>query len=208
MEYNSFVFFLATILCVPLYFAISPFVSLFYGSEYVVGNITCLLFVFLVFYSIIRTIFNIFVTAAGLFKETIICVYLEIGINLTLSLVLIQYLGITGVILATAIAYIISEYILKPSILNKHIFNKKISIYYKDCLFYLFIVIVNIILVYFSQNILIVSNYFNWILYSGIVFILNLVITLGYYIILKKTSFLRRLIPNKFKDKKIFAFIK
>ncbi len=208
LEYNSFVFFLATILCVPLYFAISPFVSLFYGSEYVVGNVTCLLFVFLVFYNIIRTIFNIFVTAAGLFKETIICVYLEIAINVTLSLILIKYFGITGVILATAIAYIISEFILKPSILNKHIFNDKISIYYKDCLFYLFIVIINIILVYFSQNILVVSNYFNWILYSGIIFILNLIITIGYYIMIKKISFFNRLIPNKFKDKKIFTFIK
>ena len=45
LEYNSFVFFLATIICVPLYFAISPFIGLFYGLEYIVGNVTCLLFV-------------------------------------------------------------------------------------------------------------------------------------------------------------------
>ena len=203
LEYNSFVFFLATIICVPLYFAISPFVSLFYGNEYVVNNVTCLLFVFLVFYSIIRTIFNIFVEAAGLFKETIICVFLEIIINLTLSLILIKYLGITGVILATVIAYIVSEYILKPHIINRNVFNKNIFTYYKDCLFYLIIIIINLIIVYFSKNILVVSNYFNWILYSGIIFGFNLIITLIYYRFIKKINFLTRLIPNKLKDKKI-----
>lgn len=203
LEYNSFVFFLATIICVPLYFAISPFVSLFYGSQYVVNNVTCLSFVFLVFYSIIRTVFNIFVEAAGLFKETIICVILEIIINLTLSLILIKYLGITGVILATAIAYIISEYILKPNIINKNVFNKNIFIYYKDCLFYIFIIVINLILVYFVKNVLVVSNYFNWILYSGIVFGINLIITLIYYRFIKKLTFLTRLIPQKLKDKKI-----
>lgn len=201
LEYNSFVFFLATIICVPLYFAISPFVNLFYGSDYVVGNVTCLLFVFLVFYSIIRTVFNIFVTAAGLFKETIICVYLEIGINLILSLVLINYMGITGVILATAIAYIVSEYIVKPSILNKNIFHKKIGCYYKDCLFYIVIVVINLILVYFSNNILVVTNFFNWILFSGIVFIFNFTITAVYYKLIKKLDFLDRLIPSCLKGK-------
>lgn len=203
LEYNSFVFFLATILCIPLYFAISPFVSLFYGSEYVVNNLTCLLFVFLVFYSIIRTIFHIFVEAAGLFKETLICVFLEIIINLTLSLILIRFFGITGVILATVIAYIISEYILKPSIINKNVFHKNIFTYYKDCLFYFLIVVINVIMVYFSKNIFIVTNYFNWVLYSGIIFGINLVITFIYYRFIKKLNFLTRLIPNKLKDKRI-----
>lgn len=201
LEYNSFVFFLATIICVPLYFAISPFVSLFYGESYVVGTITCLLFVFLVFYSIIRTIFNTFVTAAGLFKETIICVFLEIAINLTLSLVLIKYIGITGVILATAIAYILSEYVLKPSILNKHIFHNKILVYYKDCLFYIIIVIINLYLINISKDILVVSNFFNWLLFSGIIFVLNFIVTVIYYKIIKKLSFIDRLIPNKLKGK-------
>ena len=201
LEYNSFVFFLATIICVPLYFAISPFVSIFYGESYVVNNITCLLFVFLVFYNIIRTIFNTFVTASGLFKETIICVFLEIVINLPLSLILIKHMGITGVILATAIAYIISEYMIKPTILNKNIFHDKISHYYKDCLIYIFIVIVNLVLVNLINNVLAVSNLFNWILFSGIVFIINLLITLIYYKIINKLKFLNRLIPNNLKGK-------
>lgn len=201
LEYNSFVFFLATIICVPLYYAISPFVSIFYGNSYVVNNFTCLLFIFLVFYNIIRTIFNIFVNAAGLFKETIICVYIEVSINLVLSLILIKYLGITGVILATSIAYVVSEYILKPSIINKNVFKNKISIYYKDCFIYFIIIIINLCLVYFAKNILIVSNLFNWVIFSGIIFVSNLLITFIYYKLIKKLDFLKRIIPAKLKGK-------
>ena len=201
LEYNSFVFFLATIICVPLYYAISPFVSIFYGSSYVVNNFTCLLFIFLVFYNIIRTIFNIFVNAAGLFKETIICVYIEVSINLVLSLILIKYLGITGVILATSIAYVVSEYILKPSIINKNVFKNKISIYYKDCFIYFIIIIINLCLVYFAKNILVVSNLFNWVIFSGIIFVCNLLITFIYYKLIKKLDFLNRIIPAKLKGK-------
>lgn len=201
LEYNAFVFFLATIICVPLYFAISPFVSIFYGSDYVVSNITCLLFIFLVFYSIIRTVFNIFVTSAGLFKETIICVYLEVVINLVLSLVLINYMGITGVILATSVAYILSEYIIKPSILNKNIFKNKISKYYKDCFYYVLIIIVNLVLCYFVSSHVVINNLFVWFIYSAIGFIINFIITFIYYKLIKKLFFLERLIPNKLKGK-------
>ena len=155
----------------------------------------------LVFYNIIRTIFNIFVNAAGLFKETIICVYIEVSINLVLSLILIKYLGITGVILATSIAYVVSEYILKPSIINKNVFKNKISIYYKDCFIYFIIIIINLCLVYFAKNILIVSNLFNWVMFSGIIFVCNLLITFIYYKLIKKLDFLNRIIPTKLKGK-------
>lgn len=201
LEYNSFVFFLATLISVPLYFAISPFVSLFYGNEYVVDSITRLLFVFLVFYSIIRTVFNIFVTAAGLFKETLICVFLEIIINLGLSLILINYMGIMGVILATGIAYIVSEYIIKPSILNKNLFHNKISIYYKDCFIYVIILIINLFIFHILGNYVTLNNFVSWFIFSSLVFILNFFITFIYYKLINKLSFFERLIPNKLKGK-------
>ena len=199
LEYNSFVFFLASAICVPLLMVITPFIELWYGAKYTVSGITGFLFVFLVFYSIIRNVLNIFGNAAGLFKETLICVYLEIILNLSLSLILVNYIGITGVLLSTAIAYIVSEYLIKPFILNKHIFNCDIKVYYFDCLKYMIIVGTNIFI--FNKIFLDVkyTGFFIWFLYGFVIFIMNLFILIVYYTLIKRNKFMIRMIPKKLR---------
>lgn len=199
-EYNSFVFFVATVICVPLYFVITPFIELCYGSKYIVSSITCFLFVFIVFYNIIRNALNVFCNAAGLFKETLICVYIEIVLNISLSIILVRYLNITGVLLGTVISYIFSEYILKPYILNKHVLKQKnILFYYKDCFLYLiFIFIVGFIfsLINIYVN---YSNLFVWFLYGVLFFAITFVLALVYYKIIKKDQFIIRIINMRRK---------
>lgn len=195
LEYNAFVFFLATIICIPLYCVMSQFISLVYGSEYVLSNFTVFLFVFLVFYSIIRNDLNIYANAAGLFKETLICVTIEVIMNLSLSLILVKYIGITGVLLATVLSYIISEYLIKPSIINKYVFKDKISTYYKDCFIYIiYIVIFGFIFSYITKCIYI-SNLIIWFIYGVLVTIFNFIFTfIYYYFVLKRRAFIDRFI--------------
>ena len=83
----------------------------------------------------------------------------------------------------------------------RNVFKNKISIYYKDCFIYFIIIIINLCLVYFAKNILIVSNLFNWVIFSGIIFVSNLLITFIYYKLIKKLDFLNRIIPTKLKGK-------
>ena len=200
LEYNSMLFFIATIICIPLSVMITPFVELWYGSDLIVNNFTTILFVFILFYGIIRIVLNTFTGAAGLYKETLICTITEIIINLALSLILINYIGMAGLLLGTSISLVASEFIIKPEILNKNIFKDKIYKYYIDCLKYsLFIVIVYIIL-YFIISSINITNLFYWFIIGFIVFIVSFIITFIYYRLIDRISFVNRIsVLNKLK---------
>lgn len=201
-EYNELLFFIATIICVPLYFSISNFVGIWYGKDLVTDDKTVLLFVWLLFYRIIRNALNTFVNARGLFKETIKCTYLESIINLVLSLVLVHKFGIFGILLGTTIAYIVAEFLIKPNIINKKIFNSDNFTYYKDSAKYISFFIGLIFafeLLYPSFEI---NNILTWFINSFIIFIINAILVVLIYKVFCECKFFDRikgLIKERFK---------
>ncbi len=205
LEYNSMLFFIATVICVPLAIMISPFVEIWYGKEMLVNNFTAIMFVFLLFYSIIRIVLNTFSSASGLFKETLICTYSEIAINLIVSLILVNYIGITGLLIGTCSSLIISEFLIKPFILNKNIFNNKISKYYLDCFKFFIFIFISYILLYFIITKFSITNMFMWFIVGILIFTINLLFSLIYYKVINKINFLSRIeILNKIKFVKKF----
>lgn len=200
LEYNSMLFFLATIICIPLSVMITPFVELWYGNDLIVNNFTTILFVFILFYGIIRIVLNTFTGAAGLYKETLICTITEIIINLVLSLILINYIGIAGLLLGTAVSMVISEFVIKPGILNKNVFKDKIRKYYLDCLKYSLFVVIFYVIVYYIISSINITNLFYWFIIGFIVFVVNFVVTLIYYKLIHRIEFLTRIsVFNKLK---------
>ena len=193
LEYNSMLFFIATIICVPLALVITSFVGLWYGTDMIVNNFTTILFVLILFYSIIRIVLNTFVGAMALYKETLICTCMEITINLVVSLLLVNKIGITGLLIGTLLSMIISEYLIKPFVLNKKIFNSNIFVYYFDCLKYFVFVAVCYIVFYLLLKYITINNLLIWFIVGVIIFILNFVITLIYYKLINRTSFLNRI---------------
>ena len=192
LEYNSMLFFIATIICIPLYLSISPFVNLWYGNEFVLDNITVLLFSITMFYEIIRIVLNTYTGAAGLYKETIKCTCIEIVTNLVISLSLVNKIGIKGLIFGTLFSMIISEYFIKPDVLNKSVFNDKLSKYYLQCLKLFCIAAINLIITNKIYSFFSITNLLNWFIYSFIVFILNLLITIFMYKFIKEDKFFSR----------------
>ncbi len=205
-EYNEFLFYIATVLCVPLFMSISLFVGIWYGENLVIGDATVFMFVTLLFYRIIRNALGTFIAARGLFKETIKCVYLEAGINLVLSLILVHFLGIFGILLATLIAFITSEYLIKPRILNKAIFKRKKLGYYKSSITSFIVYGILLSLFYFIVPLfnLNINNLLTWFVYSLVIFILNLIVTTLIYKVIGELKFLNRfidMIKEKFHAK-------
>lgn len=194
LEYNDMLFFIANIICVPLAVFFTPFISLWYGPNYTVNDITMYLFVFNLLYGIIRIILNIYSGAAALYKETLICTYLEAAINLVVSLVLIlNGFGITGLLIGTASSMLISEFMIKPSILNKHIFKSSISKYYLDSLVLFILIIFNIVIFRFIMNYFVISNLLIWFIYGIVIFILNFGLTFVWFKLLGKDEFFKRI---------------
>lgn len=193
LEYNSMLFFVATIICIPLSFAISPFVQLWYGNEFVVDNITVIFFTLIMFYEIIRIVLNTFCGAAGIYKETIKCTYIEIVVNLVLSLILVNYLGIKGLLIGTFISLIVSEYFIKPNILNIKIFEDQLSKYYLQCLKLFLVALINSLMLRFIYNMFSITNLLWWFIYSFLIFVINFIITIGLYKLLNEFEFVKRI---------------
>lgn len=193
LEYNSMLFFVATVICVPLAIVVSSFVGLWYGTDMVVNNYTMILFVLILFYSIIRIVLNTFVGAMALYKETLICTCTEIVINLVVSLTLVNKIGIAGLLIGTLLSMVISEYLIKPFVLNKKIFNSNIFIYYLDCAKYFIFASVIYILFYLIFSNFNISNLLVWFILGVLVFIINFIVTIVYYKLIKRINFLNRI---------------
>lgn len=194
IEYNSLVFFIATVIAIPLYFSLDSFINIWYTSKVTTDITISLAFVLFFIYSTIRIPILTYVEAAGLFRETMICPILECIINLTLSLILVNIFGIFGVLISTVIALVFSEYIIKPRIIYKKIFNASSKEYYIKNIKFIILITILLAVTTVVKQYVIIDNLFYWVIISGVVFIINLLITTIYFAIFKELKFKNRIL--------------
>ena len=188
-EYNSLVFFFALVLGVPLLYAIDYFIDIWYSNEIYTSMLLSILFVVNLVYYIIRTPLISFTTAAGLFKETNKCAILEVIINLSLSLILVNIIGIPGVLIGTIVSLVISEYMIKPIIIYKKVFGEGVKEYYLRNLKFVLYLIIGFVLIYVLKLHYRPINIIQWFFSSVIIGVVNLGLVTGYFILVKELLF-------------------
>lgn len=114
-----------------LYNLLNPFIIWWLGEKYLLLDLTFIVLIFNFYMSGMKNIILIFKSKAGLFSEDKYAPLIEGGINLFLSLILIDYLGIAGVFLGTAFSYILISFWNQPRILFKKYFKISVMIYLK-----------------------------------------------------------------------------
>lgn len=193
LEYNSIVYFIAGIICVPLVFALPSFIQIWYKGKITSSLILSCLFTFNLSYNLIRIPILSFMTAAGLFKETKLPSIIEAVSNVVLSLLLVHQLGMIGVLIATAVSYLIGEYFWKPFILYKKVFEKNSPwLYYKKSLLYILFIAVLLGFGYFVNSLIVIPNIFAWFGFNLIYFGINFIFLLILYYYSKQLTFLNR----------------
>ena len=192
LEFNSLLFFIATVICVPLTLAIDGFIDIWYEGEIKTSFMIAISFVAILFMFIVKMSTTTFVTSGGLYKETKYCALTDTIVNLTLSLTLAYFIGIPGVLIATAISVFIAEYILKTLVVHKHIFNKSpLKFFVKNIKFYVFYII-DLIVGYIIIDKIIISNILIWFVVFFIFTIINTFVIFIVYSIFKELIFLGR----------------
>lgn len=194
LEYNGILNFMAIILVCPLFIVFNDFIEIWYGKQYLLSWVCVLFFCLMLYYNIIRICLTTFSSGDGLFKETLICVWTEVIINLFLSIVLLRYIGILGLIIGTFAAMIFGEFAICPHILNKNIFKDKISKYYLDCLVYFVILVLNTFIFLKLYSFFDVNSIYSWLLVSVFIFSLNFVLCYIEFKIIKKDAYLDRVL--------------
>lgn len=190
-EFNEFVFFVASIICVPMFIFINKFIEIWYKGEVITSVVWALLFTIILFYQVTKIPLKVFTYSSGKFKEVKIFVIFEVIINLTLSLILVKFIGISGILLGTVISMFAADWCTKPFVIFKKILNGDVWKYYsKYIVNTLFIVIVSAIAyALVPQN---YSSLITCLILGAAVALINFIVMGIYYFVTKQYSFIYR----------------
>jgi len=126
MQINSIFMCGSSIFAFCYYTASSGLITLWLGKNVVLPDVTVALLAFNCFCLIARTSVDIFKVAYGYMSDTHLPI-LEGCLNLVFSLILVQFMGINGVIIGTIISNVCIIMAARPYYLYRRAFNKSTS---------------------------------------------------------------------------------
>lgn len=161
---------------------INPFINIWIGKKYVMGFSIVFLLVLNFYVLGMQSVTNSFRNAYGLFWIAKYRPIIMVIINIVISVVLVQFIGIEGVLIGTLISRLLTTAWLDPYIVHKYGFEISPKSYYVDYLKYLVIfTAISIILNYFVSMIAI-NNIFMLILIAILVVIsVNVILVLLFF---------------------------
>ena len=192
-EFNGMLFFVAISVCVPLILAINRFIDIFYEGRIETSMIVAIAFSLILFMYAIKLNTTLYVTASGLYKETKHCAITDTIINLILSLTLVHFVGISGVLFATAFSTFVSEYIMKTIVVYKHVFNRNPLIYFLNNMKFFAVFIADLIGGYFLVKMVSIEHLSEWFGFYIAFFFVNAAIIFIIFKIFGETKFISRL---------------
>lgn len=200
LYYNYF--FIATIAISCTYKLINPFIYLWIGEKFILPKITIILILTKLFIHITRIIIICFKDLSGFYGDTY-SPAIESIINLVISIILVKTYQLNGVLIGTIVANIIVMVFLKPILVFKECFGKKIIDYLRTLSLGL---VLSAISIFLSSKILdnifmnMVLNWKRFIILSILSIIVSSIISI--IIFLFSTSFRENLkIINDYKKK-------
>lgn len=161
---------------------INPFINIWIGKKYVMGFSIVFLLVLNFYVLGMQSVTNSFRNAYGLFWIAKYRPIIMVIINIVISVVLVQFIGIEGVLIGTLISRLVTTAWLDPYIVHKYGFEISPKSYYIDYLKYLVIfTAISTILNYFVSMIAI-NNIFILILIAILVVIsVNVILVLLFF---------------------------
>ena len=119
-----------------------PFIELWIGKEYLVQEFTVMLIVVAFFMKGMISISGTFIDISKLFVKTRFVPWIMAFINIVVSIVLAQYIGLAGVILGTIVSYSFTKLWIDPFVLCKYKFEIAFGEYLKFAIKWICVIIV------------------------------------------------------------------
>ncbi|MDJ8953238.1 lipopolysaccharide biosynthesis protein [Clostridium perfringens] len=165
---------------------INDFMKVWLGEKYVLSWISVGLFSLLLLRRMIVEVVYSVRDANGLYKESKLYTLFTAISNSILSIILVRYFGINGLLLGTVISvYFIMDLGNNKLVFNK-VFNKKMVIY-RDILIIIIISILSVVLFNIMlHNILVVNDWFSFVIKTFVVTIFSTLIMTVFNIIVDK----------------------
>ena len=185
-QLNSLFICLASFLAVAMAYLLSKLVNIWLGADKIIDPLSLIFMVIILYQNVSRLMFNAMRDVQGWFKQTQWIAYIEGIGNIVLSIILLQYFDMAGILLATVLINAFTSFLYYPIYTYKKLFNKKPILYYVKFFANFAFAAVLIWLSYkFGANIQ-MNNYFE-LIYKGTIYmgIVGLLILLFNYICFK-----------------------
>lgn len=166
--------------CILLLTIIPHFISWWLGKEYILSNTTLILIIINFYIDGMRTSALIFKVKSGIFKQDRFSPLLQGIINLILSLILVQYWGINGVLFSYGFSILCIGFWQFPRLVYKYSFNKPLFLYFKQYFYYTITAIGSFLIIKIILEFVMINNSFFKALSNGVISFL--IISLIYFI--------------------------
>lgn len=151
---------------------LDPFISWWLGGEYLMSNLS-LIFILVNFYLTgMRTAISTFKNKAGLFVQDKYAPIIEGLINLISSLILVNYFGLAGIFMGTALSTLLTVFWTQPVIVYKHVFNLPVRYYFIKYCFYSILTVIGCLVTTMAVDTLVSGNSFLDLIIKGIICLL------------------------------------
>lgn len=129
-------FFAISVVSILLYNVVTPFIAWWLGDEYLLGTVTLSLIILNFYINNMRSSIQTFKVKSGIFTQDRFSPLLQGIINLCLSLILVRYWGINGVLFAFGFSILCIGFWQYPRLVYKYTFHRPLWNYFKWYLFY------------------------------------------------------------------------
>lgn len=138
----------------------NPFIAWWLGEDACLSNFTVYLLSFNTFITIMRKPIHIFKSTSGLFEKDRFVPLVESIINICISILLVKFIGIDGVILGTIISCLLAPVWISPLIVYKYLFNKNLFLYFISHILNLIISVILVLILSVVLKFVTVTNIF------------------------------------------------
>ncbi len=127
---------------IGFFYLLSPFIQICWGESMVLGStiVFCILTDY--YFKGLRIVQSNFKTAAGVFAADKYLALIQGAVNLVISIVLVQWIGLVGVYIGTIISGLIGNFV-RPYLIYQICFEKKVISYYLESARYLLVLLLS-----------------------------------------------------------------
>lgn len=136
-------FWIYSICSIVLYNLTEPFIIWWLGNGLVLDKLTLVVIIINFYITGMRSTILTFKSKAGIFTDDKYIPLIEAIINLVGSIILVQHLGLVGILLGTTISTICIPLWIQPKLVYNKIFNKSTIEYFKKYVSYMIITIIS-----------------------------------------------------------------
>lgn len=169
-------FIIYTIVSILLIILINDFIEVWLGSEYILSELVAVILGVNMFIDGMRYVNYTFRTTMGIFKEGRLIPIISAIVNVVLSLIFVQFWGIFGVLLATAIARLFVTTMYDPYLLHKMRFKTKSRKFYLKYLYYAVAYAINLVICFIISKHIVVTGFLGIILKAVLMLIVTSII--------------------------------